>query len=97
MRFSVVSLLLIEDVARSGHTGALLMLGDLLSAGAAGSVDAQGAISAYERAAALGSAEALLRLGDIYRDGILVPADGDRAVAYYLQAAEPVPAEEPDP
>ena len=31
------------------------------------------------------------------RDGILVPADGDRAVAYYLQAAEPVPAEEPDP
>jgi TPR repeat protein len=67
---------------------ALLVLGDLLSRGDAGSIDGKAAVHAYEAAAEAGLTDAFLRLGDLYREGAVVGRRDRLAVDYYRRAAD---------
>ncbi len=66
----------------------LLREGDRLIKGEGGSADVNGALAAYEAAAANGSTIALLRLGDLYVRGTLVTRDFEKAFSYYHRAAD---------
>jgi TPR repeat protein len=83
-----------EQLERAGaHPEALLLLGQLASAGQGEPVDPIRARGLYEQAAQLGSADAAYNLGVLHATGRGIAQDYPTALSWYQQAAQSGSAE----
>lgn len=81
------NVVLLQKAATNGHAGAMVQLGQILSAGNGHPKDARQAATWMQLAAATGNAEGMFELGRFYRNGMGLPQNSVHAYVWLNRAA----------
>ncbi|WP_374358471.1 tetratricopeptide repeat protein [Chitinimonas sp.] len=81
------NVVLLQKAATNGHAGAMVQLGQILSAGKGHPKDARQAAKWMQLAAATGNAEGMFELGRFYRNGMGLPQNSVHAYVWLNRAA----------